>query len=213
MNWRNLFRFLTVAFAFGMFASLAAAQLNPTGTLNGTVLDPSGAVIAGATIDIKDSETGSAIQAKSDAAGRFTFANLQPGDFTVTVTASNFQTGVFKNVKVVVGQIYDLKATLQIGQVSSQVVVEAGEQVIETTQTEIGSSVSGPEITHTPSSSNSALWGLAIFSQKFRPLAAAPEQRGRPSRRRRQYHVRWNRSSVAVGQVRRSDFYDDLSEH
>ncbi len=170
MNWRNLFRFLTVAFAFGMFASLAAAQLNPTGTLNGTVLDPSGAVIAGATIDIKDSETGSAIQAKSDAAGRFTFANLQPGDFTVTVTASNFQTGVFKNVKVVVGQIYDLKATLQIGQVSSQVVVEAGEQVIETTQTEIGSSVSGPEITHTPSSSNSALWGLAIIQPEIQTI-------------------------------------------
>src|ERR1700689_1540225 len=109
MNWRNLFRFLTFALAFGMFASLAAAQLNPTGTLNGTVLDPSGAVIAGASIEVKDSETGAAIQAKSDVAGRFTLANLQPGDFTVTVTASNFQTGVFKNVKVVVGQIYDLK--------------------------------------------------------------------------------------------------------
>lgn len=153
-----------------LLACAANAQTNPTGTLSGTVVDSSNAVVPGATMAVVESTTGVSLKTTSGADGHFYIGNLPPGDYTVTVTAKGFQTAVYNTVKIVVGQIYDLKVSLKIGEVSSTVTVEAGAQVLQTTQTSVGSTVSGPLITHLPSDSNTALWGATMLSPAIQTI-------------------------------------------
>jgi hypothetical protein len=146
------------------------AQVNPTGTLTGTVLDPSGAAVAGASIEATDASTSTTLTAKSGADGHFNIANVPPGTYKVTVSMANFQTAVYNAVVVEVGKTYDLKASLQVGQVSQQVTVEAGQEVLETTQSSIGTTFTGSVITHEPSPSNSALNGLVLLSPDIQTI-------------------------------------------
>ena len=61
------------------------------GTISGAVTDPSGAVIPGARIVVKESRTGRA-RTKSDAAGQYVVPFLLPGDYAITATAQGFET-------------------------------------------------------------------------------------------------------------------------
>lgn len=150
-----LFSLLAIAL---LSAPMMFAQ-NPTGTLTGTVLDAQGAAIVGASIEVKDSTTGSvAFKGQSGSDGHFLAANLPPGVYSITVTQSGFNTGVFNDVKITVGQTYDLPAKLEVGQVNTVVNVEGGgAQVIETQNTSVSSVVSGKAITDLPFVSRSAV--------------------------------------------------------
>jgi carboxypeptidase family protein len=158
---------LVVVIFFGV---ATRAQSNPTGTLTGTVLDTSNAVIPGAAVQVVEATTANAYHTTSGPDGHFLVGNLPPGMYTVTVTATGFQTGVYQSVSIVVGKIYDLKVTLKVGETSTTVTVEAGEQVLETTQTAIGTTIAGPVITHLPSDSNTALWGATMMSPAIQTI-------------------------------------------
>ncbi len=135
----------------------AWGQASSVGTFTGTVTDATGAVIAGADITAKDDATGAVFQTKSGADGTFTIASLKPGTYTVTVTMAGFKKGEFRNVKIVVGQIYDLQAKMEVGEVQSTVVIEAGAEVLETASTTVGSTVTGRAINTLPLTSRDAL--------------------------------------------------------
>ncbi len=95
---------------------------------------------------------------------------MPPGKYNITVRLAGFQTGAYQAVQIVLGQTYDLKAILQPGQVTSTVTVEAGQQVLETTQSSVGLTISGPTITNVPTPSNSALYGLALMSPDIQTI-------------------------------------------
>src|SRR5581483_1823468 len=139
-------------------------QVIPTGNLSGTVTDSSGAVVPGAAVSVVEGSTGRKFQATSGNNGQFYIGNMPPGTYDVTVKLSGFQTGVYNAVQVVVSQTYDLRVVLQPGQVSSSITVQAGEQVLETTQSSVGLTITGSAITTIPTPSNSALYGLALMS-------------------------------------------------
>lgn len=160
----------SVAVFLFFFACGIQAQTNPTGVLSGTVLDSSNAVVPDASLSVVEATTGTSFKTISGADGHFYIGNLPPGTYTVTVTAKGFKTAVFQAVRIVVGQVYDLKAILQIGEATTTVTVEAGEQVLQTTQTSIGTTVSGPIITHLPSDSNTALWGVTMMSPAIQTI-------------------------------------------
>ena len=144
--WKFLAAFLV---AFGL--SLAAwSQSNPTGTLTGVVTDPSSAAIPGATVAVKEPETGRLYNVQADANGRFVVANLSPGVYNVTVSHVGFQSGVYNSVQIVVSQTYTLKAALKVGQATQTIEVQAGAQVLETQQTSVGNQVTGAQITQVP---------------------------------------------------------------
>jgi hypothetical protein len=79
------------------FAGLCSAQLT-TGSLSGTVEDSTGAVIPNAKVDLLNEGSGAKRDSISDAAGRFTFAAVDPGSYTVTVTANGFQSWTQKDI-------------------------------------------------------------------------------------------------------------------
>jgi len=156
-------QFVVLAVICLLAASGAWGQASSVGTLTGTVTDATGAVIAGAEVHAKDEATGATFESKSGADGSFTIASLKPGMYTVLVTMNGFKKGEFRNVKIIVGQVYDLQAKMEVGEVQSTVVIEAGAEVLETASTTIGSTVTGRAISTLPLSSRDAL-DLAILT-------------------------------------------------
>jgi len=75
----------------GLFFSLSAFGQNANGSLTGTVLDPSGAVIPGASVIMKDDSTGVERRTVSNSDGFFSINAVQVGDYTVTIQAQGFQ--------------------------------------------------------------------------------------------------------------------------
>jgi hypothetical protein len=78
------------AVAFGILGGNAIAQ-NVTGTLTGTVADPSGAVVPGATVLMKNTASGDERRTVTNNDGFFSINAVQPGDYTVTIKAQGFE--------------------------------------------------------------------------------------------------------------------------
>lgn len=168
MRWFGL-----LCLSLGLMVLPGLGQANPTGTLSGTVLDPSNAAIPGAKIAVTGTATGIGLSTNSGADGHFTISNVAPGTYTVTVTANGFQTGTYQQVTIAANQTYNLKAGLKVGTQSSTVTVEAGQSVIQSEQTSIGSSITGKVITELPTaSSSSALYGLAMTDPAIQTMGA-----------------------------------------
>ena len=153
---RFLFVVLTTAMVL-LCANLAYAQVSPTGTLSGTVLDPSNAAIVGATVTATNASTGASINATSGSDGRFVISSLAPGAYNIAISKEGFKNAVISGVTIVVGQTYNLSAKLEVGAASFTVTVEAGgAQVMQTTTASVTSTVIGTEITSLPFTSRDA---------------------------------------------------------
>src|ERR1044071_5045412 len=88
----NCRRYLAT-FCFVVFAA-ASTFAQFSGNVQGTVVDPSGAAVVGAQVDITNVDTGVSSRQVSDSTGDFRFSSLAPGQYRVTVTAPNFATQV-----------------------------------------------------------------------------------------------------------------------
>jgi hypothetical protein len=101
---------------------IAAAQLL-YGSLVGNVADSSGGAIADAKIRILSPATNESREAVTNAYGGYSFANLTASEYTLTVTASGFQTFVSNGVRVSINSTVRVDATLQVGTVTEQMTV------------------------------------------------------------------------------------------
>src|SRR5258708_9986673 len=137
------------AFTLALFEGGVSAQA-PSGSLRGLTTDPSGAAVVGAEITVTDNATRAEYKTVSGSSGEFSVDNLNPGIYTVTVTMRGFRKSVFTDVKIIVSQIYDLAAKLEIGEVSNTVVVEAGPEVVEKQSATAGASPVRPPLTGPP---------------------------------------------------------------
>jgi iron complex outermembrane receptor protein len=120
---------LAIGLALPAVATFAPATLyaQSSATLSGTVLDPSGVPLPGASVIVKDDATGTSQKMTSDGQGKYVFANLPAGKYTVQVDAPGFSTAVKMGVQIAAGQPADVPVTLALGNVSEQVTVEASE--------------------------------------------------------------------------------------
>src|SRR5262245_6122384 len=112
---------LTILLLLVLAGALPAQS--PAGRLHGQVTDPSGAVIPGATIALKNA-SGLTIPAKSDGAGNYDVKSLTPGKYTVSVSAKGFRP-LTATVEVAAGQDKSLDFPLQIATQEEKVVVES----------------------------------------------------------------------------------------
>ena len=104
-------------------APAAVGQSTTQGAVSGTVVDPTGAVIGGARIAITNSATGFSQTLVSNASGLFNAPLLEPGTYSVSVSAPGFATYRADNVVVVVGQVTSLLPHLALASSTAQVVV------------------------------------------------------------------------------------------
>jgi hypothetical protein len=109
------------------------------GTILGTVIDPQGAVVAGATVNVRNVNTGLERSTATSADGSYAVPELPTGTYTVTVTQSGFQTSATKDVPVDVAAERRVDVIMKPGQVSETVEV-SGETlpIVETTNDTIG---------------------------------------------------------------------------
>lgn len=135
------------------------AQGQPTGNIGGTVTDPDGKVVVGATVTVTDATTHASFPAtQTGASGDFRFSNLPPGAYTVTVSMANFKTSVLNNVVVTVDHTNQIPVKMEVGAATVSVQVETGgQQVIETQATSVSNTISGRVVSELPFSSRSAV--------------------------------------------------------
>ena len=105
----------------------ATLYAQSSASLTGTVLDPRGVPLPGATITVKNDATGASQKMTSDGQGKYSFANLAAGKYTVQVDSPGFATSQHPGVQVAAGQSTDVPVTLALGNVSEEVTVEASE--------------------------------------------------------------------------------------
>src|SRR5215831_14148704 len=127
---------------FLVFLLLAAVTLSAQtfrGTILGTVTDPSGAVVAGAKVTVKNAGTGLERATESSGDGSYSLPELPIGTYTVTVSQTGFQTFVAKGVTVDVATERRVDAALKTGEVATKVEVTADQlPLVETTTNTLG---------------------------------------------------------------------------
>ncbi|HWA96315.1 MAG TPA: TonB-dependent receptor [Terracidiphilus sp.] len=126
-----ILRKLILSFSIlGLAASFAMAQAGNSGTIRGTVTDPSGAVISGAAVHLSNALSGLDRTTTTDASGAFQFANIPFHPYTVTVTAKGFAS-LRQDCEIQSSIGVDLKLVLQISGTATTVTVESSGDLIE----------------------------------------------------------------------------------
>jgi hypothetical protein len=109
--------------------------------LNGTVRDPSGAVVPDATISLINSKNGLKQTTQSNSTGNYSLVHITPGEYSVSVKKSGFETATSPSFTLEVNQTATINFDLKIGTTESQVQVSAGGVEIETSTAELGTVV------------------------------------------------------------------------
>ena len=112
---------LLVSIALLLVSSVRVAGQETTGGLQGTVKDPSGAVVAGATVVVTANSLVGSKSVDTDSSGYYRFANLPPDNYTISVTAKGFSTAK-REVALDVGRLPTVDFTLEVGR--SETIVE-----------------------------------------------------------------------------------------
>src|SRR5438552_14803488 len=128
---RALFAALVVTL-FLLATALTVFGQQTKRSLNGTVVDPSGATVAGATVKVVNADTGAERSAESNSQGVFDLQTLQPGKYTITVDAKGFKRAVSRDIVVSVATVAQVTIPLEIGQASETVTVTATQEVLNT---------------------------------------------------------------------------------
>src|SRR5579864_180004 len=136
-----MFRYLQVLAIGVILGGLIASAQVSTATISGVVQDQSGASIAGATVTIRNVETGAVRTVTSDAGGRYTAPDLSLGSYEVEGQQSGFQTEVRSGITLTVGRESVVNLALKVGQISDKVTITAEAPLVESTTSAMSSLV------------------------------------------------------------------------
>src|SRR5882672_5859384 len=128
----------------------AIAQTAATGTISGTVTDAKKAVVSGASVKIKNIDTGIERAQSTNSDGIYVTPFLQPGHYTVTATAAGFGTVQRPNLVLTVGQTLTADAVLPLASVSSEVVVTSEAPLLDTEKTEASQTMDQQMLSNLP---------------------------------------------------------------
>jgi hypothetical protein len=121
-----------------------------TATISGTVTDSSGAVVANATIEVKNAGTAVAQSTTTDAQGRYAVRELPIGEYEVHATATGFQNVVRSGITLEVGAQSVVDFALAVGQTQETIVVQSQVSEVETNSTSVGSVVEPTQMRELP---------------------------------------------------------------
>ena len=108
------------------------AQGETTAGITGQVTDPAGAAVEGASVTVKSEQTGLKRQVRTDAAGRYAFPQIKPGQYRLTVNAPGFEQQVSRPVTAALGEIATLDLMLKLTAVKEDVTVMSESPLIST---------------------------------------------------------------------------------
>ena len=136
--------------ALSLTSSRLWAQGETTSAIVGTVTDPSGAALAGATVTILSVETGAKRTVKTDDAGRFSFPQLKPGAWTVKAEADGFEPQTSQSVSAGLGQKQTVNFTLTLAAQRGAVTVNGEAPLINPDNPNTATTLNAPALENLP---------------------------------------------------------------
>jgi len=142
-----------IAIAVLLFSPLGVQPVkadNLYARIQGTVIDPSGAALAGVKLTATNLGTNLSYATESQANGNYVFLNLPIGTYRVVATSSGFRTYTATGMTLKLDQVYALDIKMELGQISEQVLVEAANVQVEVSNTQLGTVINGDTIVDMP---------------------------------------------------------------
>ena len=133
-----------------------------TGSISGYIRDKSGAVLADASVTAIHAGTGYTRVAKTDAAGQYNLLALPPGHYSLTATSPHFEKQVIQDVDLTVNDALHFDFALKVGSVTESVEVQADAQQVQTSSTQLGTTIESPQILALPLNGRSYLDLLSL---------------------------------------------------
>src|SRR6266704_1825590 len=141
---------LLCVFLLALCLPLTTHAQNFTGTITGTVTDPSGAVVPGVSVTVVNDRTGASRTTTTNDQGSFSFPELDAGTYTMTVNKAGFKKLTEKNVELHVADVTALNVTMQVGAASETVTVEAYPVQVNTQNGEVSNIMLGQQVRELP---------------------------------------------------------------
>lgn len=145
---------LSSVLVLGLILSLlvvpSAKADNLYAKIQGTVVDPAGAVLTSVQLTATNAGTNISYATTSSSDGTYVFLNLPIGTYKVTASNSGFRAYTATGITLVLDEVYQLNIKMELGQISEQVIVEAARVQVETANTQLGTVVTGDTIVDMP---------------------------------------------------------------
>ncbi|MGC2639441.1 MAG: TonB-dependent receptor [Acidobacteriaceae bacterium] len=148
----------------GISNQLIRAQIaTTTASISGTIVDPSGAVVPKATVTLSSAERGVTRSITTENAGRYSFAQVPPGSYTLNVKASGFKTYQQDGIVLNASQSASQDVTLTVGAETQSISVIANASQLNTENSNIADDIPGKDITEYPLNIRN-IYGLATLN-------------------------------------------------
>lgn len=169
---------MSIVLLLGVSGVFAQAQAS-TADLVGSVVDQTGAVIPGATVTVRNQATGIGRSSISNSSGEYQFIGLPPGTYQVTAEAATFKILAIDDVKLTLGQRFELKIPLEVGGGDITVNVNVSDvELIQSSSSTISTTIDEQRIENLPINERSATgFALTISTvgrDNGRPIGPAP---------------------------------------
>ncbi len=133
-----------------LFSGWAVAQTQiTTGVIQGTIADQSGAVVPDASVEVRNADTNLTRRVSTNEAGRFSFLQLQPGPYALTVRKPGFANLVQENLTLTVGQAITLNLAMKVSSIDETITITAS-PAIDTAKIEASSTLNEISVANTP---------------------------------------------------------------
>jgi Carboxypeptidase regulatory-like domain/TonB dependent receptor-like, beta-barrel len=164
-------RLALLLLAIMLIAGASFAQTSATAELRGTVKDPNGAVIQGASVSLRDDARNIGRTAVTNANGDYVLLAVPPGSYTLTVAAKGFARLVATNVSLTVGQAAQYPVTMQLETAQTEITVTGEPQLIETSKTSTSTTIGQERIENLPTNGRNYVNFSLTNSQVQRDVA------------------------------------------
>src|SRR6202167_3290952 len=175
-------------FMMALLTSLNVAGQQITASIRGTVVDPSGAIVQGATVTAKQTETGLTRTAGTDHQGEYVLVELPIGHYQLEVQARGFQKYLQQGISLDVNQTATAGIQLRLGAESQQVEVNANATLVQSTVSSLGQTVMEQEILDLPLDGRN-FSQLGLLQPGVVPLTPGLLVAGGPARQHQGYAV------------------------
>lgn len=175
-----------------MFATMPMIAQQITASIHGTIVDPSGAVVEGASVTAKQTETGLTRRAVTDHDGSYVLVELPIGHYRLEVAARGFAKYIQEGISLDVNQTATVLVHLQVGSETQQVDVAADTTLVQSTVSSLGETVMQREILDLPLDGRN-FSQLGVLQPGVVPLTPGLLEAGGPARENEGYAVHGQR--------------------
>jgi hypothetical protein len=141
---------LVIAFAVIFFAAIPLAAQSDRASITGTVADQTGAVVAGAEVTVSNVDTHVQWKTKSNEVGLYTVVNLPIGSYKISFSKSGFKTFERDGLTLLISEVAQVNAKLQVGAASEAVLVTANSPILQTQTSGISTNLTNDAVSDLP---------------------------------------------------------------